>query len=180
MDIGCGEGVFLRLLRDAGYETIGLEPSRTAVKRAQESGLYALHGRLEYDKTYEPVDLVIMSHVLEHIKDFPEALRKVGEIAPGGYLLLVQTNYRGWVPRLYPRRWYAWVVDKHYWHFTPRSVTAYAAKCGYKPVACAYTSIVHEKWKLRLIAQAARLVPGAGDQFHLLLKHQPDRTARES
>lgn len=171
MDIGCGEGIFLRLLRDAGYETIGLEPSRTAVKRAQESGLDVRHGRLEGDQTYEPVDLVIMSHVLEHIRDFPEALRKVSEIAPGGYLLLVQTNYRGWVPRLYPQRWYAWVVNQHYWHFTPHAVSGFAAKYGYQPVACEYTSIVHEKRKLRLIAQAARLVPGAGDQFHLLLKH---------
>lgn len=172
MDIGCGEGVFLRLLRDNGYKTTGLEPSRTAVQRAQASGLQVQHGRLQPEIDYGRADLVIMSHVLEHIRDFPAALRKVSEIAPGGYLLLVQTHYRGWVPRLYPQRWYAWVVAQHYWHFTPDSLAGYAAACGYRRVACTYTSIVHAKRKLRLLAQAARLVRGGGDQFHLLLRHQ--------
>jgi hypothetical protein len=85
----------------------------------------------------------------------------------------VQTNYRGWVPRLYPRRWYAWMPQQHFWHFTPNSLGACAEKCGYVPVACVDSGLVHEKWKVRAVAQAARIVPGAGDQFHLLLRHVP-------
>lgn len=173
MDIGCGEGTFLRILNEAGYETIGLEPSRSAVARARENGLNVSAGRLDDPVQFEKADLVLMSHVLEHIADVPAALRRGSAIAPGGYLLLVQTNYRGWVPRLYPRRWYAWMPNQHFWHFTPRSLAACAAKCGYTPVACVYSGLVHEKWKLRVLSQLARLVPGAGDQFHLLLRHTP-------
>jgi hypothetical protein len=143
------------------------------VARARESGLNVFAGRLDDSVEFEKVDLVLMSHVLEHIADVPDALRRVAAIVPDGYLLLVQTNYRGWVPRLYPHRWYAWVPNQHFWHFTPGSLAGCAAKCGYTPVACIYSGLVHEKWKLRVLSQLARLVPGAGDQFHLLLRRTP-------
>jgi hypothetical protein len=43
--------------------------------------------------------------------------------------------------------------------------------------ACVYSGLVHEKWKLRALSQLARLVPGAGDQFHSLLRHPPAGSA---
>ncbi len=69
MDIGCGEGSFMRVLRDAGYETFGVEPSRSAATRARESGFNVTQGRLDDFVPSEKMDLVIMSHVLAHIRD---------------------------------------------------------------------------------------------------------------
>jgi SAM-dependent methyltransferase len=171
LDIGCGEGVFLEQVRNAGYEAIGLEPSLAAALRGRERGLQILQGRFESDKCYPKADLVVMAHVLEHIHDFKATLAKVAEVAPGGYLLLMQTNYRGWIPTWYPNRWYAWVPQEHFWHFTPDSLTLHAKESGFRRVDCRYSSLVHERWKYRMLSRLAGWIPGASDQFHLLLKH---------
>jgi len=67
-------------------------------------------------------DVVIMSHVLEHIQDGKKFLEDLVSRYPHAQIILYQTNYKGIIPKYFPLIWYGWFLDQHYYHFTPKSL----------------------------------------------------------
>ena len=92
----------------------GIEPSKTASESARQSGLNVIQGYFPDTIVQGLFDAIIMSHVLEHIQEPIGLLKHVSNSARGGYVLLVQTNWRGLMPRIYKEKWYAWVPEHHY------------------------------------------------------------------
>jgi len=121
LEIGCGEGILLYEISKLGFLVKGIEPSKAAAKRGIEKGIDIVQGYFPHPNLCETFDAVVMSHVLEHLPNPIETLNQVAKIAPEGYLLLVQTNYQGLVPKLARYKW-NWMPDQHYWHFTPRGL----------------------------------------------------------
>ena len=75
VDLGCGRGEFLRLLRDAGLDASGVDRSAWMVARCREKGLVATHddGRAYLAGLPEAsVGGVFASHLVEHLP--PESL----------------------------------------------------------------------------------------------------------
>lgn len=115
IDVGCGDGVFLRHV--PGDRKRGLEFNPDAVKRAQEKGLLVEQASLE-SLPAESADFVTLFHVLEHVRD-PAKL--AGEIArvlrPGGRLFVAVPNTDSYIgsaihdpmnaPPHHPLRWRA-------------------------------------------------------------------------
>jgi 2-polyprenyl-3-methyl-5-hydroxy-6-metoxy-1,4-benzoquinol methylase len=173
LEVGCGAGILLQAMRDAGFEVVGLEPSHAASARARQRGLKVYQGYFpsaELSAKEKPFAAVVMTHVLEHIGMPMDVLRATVAAAPGGRLLLVQTNWRGLVPRSRGRKWYAWVPDEHFWHFTPQGLERLTAPLGFARVACEYSSLVPAGRTARWLSRLAQLAPRLRDQFHLLLK----------
>ena len=69
-------------------------------------------------------DLIIMSHVFEHIEKLNDFLKDLSRsLNNNGAIMFTQTNYKGLLPRLQKEKWYAWVAEQHYWHFTLKGLT---------------------------------------------------------
>lgn len=95
-DVGCGEGIFLRALRDSGYQnTIGLEPSTEVCDFAVANKLEIFNGSIEnLDKTFfneHNVHTVTMFHVIEHLKDTKEVLTIIYDNLKKGDRLVIET-----------------------------------------------------------------------------------------
>jgi ubiquinone/menaquinone biosynthesis C-methylase UbiE len=84
VDIGCGDGAFVRALASAGAEAIGVEVSEEAVARARErdpAHRYELGGaeRLPFEDA--SIDVATLMRSLHHVPDpasaFPELARVV-------------------------------------------------------------------------------------------------------
>ena len=108
LDVGCSAGLFSELARAAGWEVLGIEPSRWLADRARDRlGEAVLCARLE-EVTLTPAsfDAVCLWDVLEHVPD-PEAFlaRAVAALRPGGLLALNVPNLRSWIARALGRRW---------------------------------------------------------------------------
>lgn len=92
LDVGCGEGKFLDLLKARGVATAGIEISPRAAEVARAKG----HSICEGSAT-EPLvrggrtfDVVTMWDILEHLAEPGRALRHLlGVLRPGGHLLVV-------------------------------------------------------------------------------------------
>lgn len=172
LEIGCGEGILLYEISKLGFIVKGIEPSKAAAKRGIEKGIDVVQGYFPHPKLCETFDAVVISHVLEHLPNPIETLNQVAKIAPEGYLLLIQTNYHGLVPRLARYKW-NWMPDQHYWHFTPKGLMFITqnlvSNITFNLVECEFSSLVHIK-KSKLVANIASLFPDLQDQFHLLLK----------
>jgi SAM-dependent methyltransferase len=98
LDLGCGRGELLRLLRDAGVEARGVDANADMVAYARGEGLDVGHAdALEYLAGLPDASLgaVVSVQVVEHLP--PPALLRLLELAatrlrPGGLLLLETLN----------------------------------------------------------------------------------------
>lgn len=95
-DVGCGEGVFLKALKDRGYtNAIGLEPSIKARDYASVNNLNIFEGDIEsvnnsFFKEHN-THVITMFHVIEHLKDPKEVLKRIYDNLSEGDCLAIET-----------------------------------------------------------------------------------------
>lgn len=172
LEIGCGEGYLLYEIFKDRPHVFGIEPSKTSSKRAISKGLQVELGYFSPETVgNKKFDIIIMSHVLEHIENIHSTLDLIMQsLNDQGKLLLIQTNYRGLLPRFRKDKWYAWVPSQHFWHFTPKGLAKITDIYGFKPLECEFSSLIHggmDQWINKI---ASRYAPSWLDQFHLILQ----------
>ena len=97
LDLACGSGIFMGLLRDAGIEAVGVDRNPDIVKRACQSGLRVTESDVfHYLAREEGVfDGIFCSHLLEHLP-FDRVVRLVELITKrltvGGKVVFVFPN----------------------------------------------------------------------------------------
>jgi len=99
LDLGCGAGRFLRALRDAGADPVGVELAQAALDRARANVPGADVRLLEPDGSlplgHGEVDVVWCSEVLEHVADTAHALLEARRVLRPGGRLLVTVPFHG-------------------------------------------------------------------------------------
>jgi SAM-dependent methyltransferase len=133
LDVGCGGGLFGRLLAERGWRALGLDYSPDAASVAwRVNGMPVVCGEL----SRAPLPpgrfaAVTMFHVLEHVYDpvaYVSAARDL--LAPGGRLIVQVPNADCWQFRLLGRRWNGLDVPRHLTNFRTRDVRALLQNCG--------------------------------------------------
>jgi len=90
LDIGCGYGHFVQIMKNCGWSAAGIEPSSRTIAYAKQKGLNVMATTIDeavfHDKSF---DAVTAFYVLEHLFDPLSALNKIMKILkPGGMLVL--------------------------------------------------------------------------------------------
>ena len=134
LDIGCGNGRFIRSMNSLGWRCEGVEFSETAVNVCRQAGLKVFHGELnEAGFADASFDLVTARHLIEHVPD-PAAL--VAEIAriikPGGRVVFETPNNRSLGRKLFGKRWFANEVPRHLVLFNTASLALLVKQHGFK------------------------------------------------
>lgn len=100
-DIGCGNGILCRHLKDVGHDVIGFEPGIQGFKIATETHKDIQFFQLGVDDDpplgLELVDGIISTEVVEHLfspRNLPNFCKKI--LKPGG-CVVVTTPYHGWL-----------------------------------------------------------------------------------
>lgn len=97
LDLACGPGVFLELLREAGIEAIGVDRDEEIVKKARHKDLKVIQSDIfaHLEKVEERYDGIFCSHFIEHLP-FNQVVRLVELTAmrldPGGVFVSVLPN----------------------------------------------------------------------------------------
>ncbi|MDD2676316.1 MAG: class I SAM-dependent methyltransferase [Methylacidiphilaceae bacterium] len=107
LDVGCGNGEFLRFMRELGWEVEAIEPDRRAAGQSTKLGLPVQQGGIE-DAALRPgaYDAITLSHVIEHLLDPRAALKRcVAALRPGGILVSISPNPTGWNARCLRAIW---------------------------------------------------------------------------
>jgi len=95
MEIGFGNGHFLKFATDKGWSIVGTEANPHLVSAAQEAGFKAMHTESLAEFSNNQFDLVVAFDVLEHIaqEGLPIVLEEVkGILKPGGLFLARSPN----------------------------------------------------------------------------------------
>jgi SAM-dependent methyltransferase len=131
LDIGCGSGVTLRLLRGAGWEAIGQELDSAAADQARRySGCKVHVGAVEdLVAEAESFDAITMSHVIEHVTDPVGLLRACRRLLkPGGRVVAVTPNIDSLGHHVYAMDWRGLEPPRHLQLFSLAALRRSAAE----------------------------------------------------
>jgi 2-polyprenyl-3-methyl-5-hydroxy-6-metoxy-1,4-benzoquinol methylase len=139
LEIGCGDGQFLRYLSANGYEIYGLDFSEHAVRRTRKntgSGNIFL-GTLEEAKYKDGYfDVVCLFEVLEHLSDPLGELREIRRVLKEeGVVAGTVPNFNSLERILLGNCWYGIDFPRHLYHFTKKSINNILSKAGFKILA---------------------------------------------
>lgn len=134
LDIGCATGTLLEKLRDRGWDVRGVEISPAAEYARQERGLDVRSLPLAENRfPAAHFDLVLASHVIEHLTDPAGLVREARRIcAPGGRFLITTPNIAGFQARLFRSRWRSAIFD-HLYLFSARTLSRLLREQGFTP-----------------------------------------------
>ena len=134
LDVGLGRGDLAWALARSGWEAHGLDISPAAAASAVARGIDARVGTLD-----EPpwprgtFDLVVLSHVLEHLEDPVAALTQVRMLLrPDGIVIVAVPSWDSWHRRIFRERWVHADVPRHLQHFTTASLNHAARAAGFE------------------------------------------------
>ncbi len=135
LEIGCSTGSLLSQFAQNGWTVTGLEPSKAAASFAKKRGLNVFNSDIEHFGTKNKFDLVIMIHVLEHVDDPKETLKRLSKLTrPKGHLFLSVPNLDSLSAKLLGSRWSALLPNEHRWHFTQKSLTLLLNNSGFESI----------------------------------------------
>ena len=143
LDVGCGNGEFLQVMKRLGWEVEGLEPDPIAVETARRMyGLKVECGDLSrFSDADESYDVVTLSHVLEHVPDPIEMLKRCWErVKSGGRLVVVTPNFESLGSRWFGASWFALEPPRHLYLFTKLSLWHCARKAGLTAISIRTTA----------------------------------------
>jgi 2-polyprenyl-3-methyl-5-hydroxy-6-metoxy-1,4-benzoquinol methylase len=134
LDIGCGQGAFLKHFADRGWRAVGTEvDSRAAFHAREVLGLDVLVGERATRQLEEnSFDIVCLWHVLEHVAE-PKALlcgiRRL--LRDNGKLLLSVPNFSSFEARVGRQNWFHLDVPRHITHFSEERLQAILEETGW-------------------------------------------------
>ncbi|HET7745874.1 MAG TPA: class I SAM-dependent methyltransferase, partial [Vicinamibacteria bacterium] len=142
LDIGCGDGRYLRLFRAWGVppdQLWGTELDASAVRRLQEEGFQVRQGMVEStaDLPAGYFQLVVLIQLIEHVADPFALLRRIEALlAPGGIVVVETPDIHGLDARLFRDRFWGGYHFPRHWHFFDEAaLREMATRAGLEVVA---------------------------------------------
>jgi SAM-dependent methyltransferase len=144
LDVGCGGGLFLRLLRERGFRGLGLDFSIDAARAAWRANTApAVCGALS-SAPFPPSSCaaITMFHVLEHLYD-PRCYLKAAHdlLRPDGRLIIQVPNAGCWQFLLLGAAWNGVDVPRHLNNFRPPDLDRMLESCGFEVLRRKYFSL---------------------------------------
>ena len=137
VDVGCGGGLFARMLRERGAPILGLDNSPEAAKIAwKNNGVAVVCG----DFASSPIArgacaMVTMFHVIEHVYDPVAYLRTARDLLrPGGRLILQAPNASSWQFLVFGEYWNGIDVPRHLVDYRQKDLENLLDYCGFDVV----------------------------------------------
>lgn len=144
LDIGCGSGDTLSILKDIGWDVYGMDIDKHAIAAAKKRGLGNVALGTYKDIARYPdnyFDAIRMYHVIEHLDDPGLCVRLARrKLRKGGELIIGTPNIDSLVAKLFRSRWYNLDAPRHLFLFTPKTLCRIIKKNGYSNISVSFMS----------------------------------------
>jgi 2-polyprenyl-3-methyl-5-hydroxy-6-metoxy-1,4-benzoquinol methylase len=132
LDIGCGNGEFLRFASGFGWTVVGVDVDEHAVFEARSNGLDVRSGSIDAIESNEKFDFISLSHVIEHVHD-PIALiqRCYTLLNDGGTLWMETPNIESFGYAVYKSVWRGLEPPRHLILFNQSSLNELLSRSGF-------------------------------------------------
>jgi len=157
LDVGCGDGRFLRVMEQLGVPRsglYGLELDKRVVERLRGQGYSGVFCERAEDVGSLPeggIDVVTMFHVIEHVDNPGTVIGRVcGWLSPGGVFALETPNLDSLDARLFRRTyWGGYHIPRHWNLFTPAAISRLLKDNGLEVLATVFQT-GHSFWMYSL------------------------------
>src|ERR1051326_1677660 len=176
LDVGCGSGTLLGLLKRQGFHVRGVDFSAEASAIAKrDNGVDVAVGSLEEvhfpDQSF---DVVTLFHVMEHVTNPRQVLNEVSRILrPQGVVILQVPNIESWQFKMFGAKWYGLHIPRHVVDYSKNSMLKLLGDSGFVP-----TRIRHFNFRDNAPALVSSMFPSL-DPLSRSVRHQK-RNIRES
>jgi len=143
LDVGCGGGNYLKILKDKGWTVYGVDASSIATQRARSLGLSNIFTGELHEARYpdECFDVILMRHSLEHMPHPLETLTEVHRILKqGGTILIVTPNFQSIEARIFKKHWYQIDAPRHFYLFDKSTIGNLLDKQSFRIVSLSFSS----------------------------------------
>ena len=175
LDVGCGDGRFLRVMEHLGVPRsglYGLELDKRVVERLRGQGYSGVSYERAEDASRFPeggIDLVTMFHVIEHVHNPGMVVGRIRRwLSPGGVFALETPNLDSLDARLFQRTyWGGYHIPRHWNLFTPPAISRLLTDNGFAVMATIFQT-GHSFWMYSLhhaVRYAGESRPCAGAWF---------------
>jgi SAM-dependent methyltransferase len=133
LDIGCGSGEYLHLMKAKGWQVKGVEPSQFGASQGQREGLEVVHGTL-LDAHFpdNSFDYIRSNHSFEHVPNPDEVLREVHRILkPDGKLFLGIPNTASIAYKVFGKYWWYLGIPVHTFSYSTSNISALLRRTGF-------------------------------------------------
>jgi SAM-dependent methyltransferase len=199
LDVGCGNGSYLALAQQCGWDVVGVEPDPTAARTAAQHGITVIEGGIErLAGRDECFDAITLSHVIEHVHAPLQLLERCHQLLkPGGTLWIETPNMHSLGHRLFGAHWRGLEAPRHLVLFSADALRQALLATGFErpkplPAPSPRLSVFQQSWSMAngrpadalvtlppALARRARwgtvseaLCPG-GREFLTLRAHKP-------
>lgn len=138
LEVGCGAGEALAIMRDLGWTVLGVELDPTAASVARQRGTEVITEPLESLQLPEGgFDAIGMNHVLEHVTAPKALLAEAFRILrPGGLLSVTTPNVDSLGRRVFGSSWQWLDPPRHLTLFGRKALREMLKTIGYRRVEC--------------------------------------------
>lgn len=136
LDVGFGNGGFLKIASEMGWNAEGIDFDPKAVEVARARGLnVSCASAAELSVRNEYYDVITLSHVIEHVHDPIALLRDLYRLLkPGGCLWLDTPNLRSYGAERFGPDWRDLDPPRHLVLFNPASLRKSLANAGFERI----------------------------------------------
>lgn len=144
LDVGCGTGDTLIMLKRLGWDVYGMDMDKRAVMIAKKRGV--THVRVG---TYEDIsrypdnffDAIRLYHVIEHLNDPKKCLRLLyKKLKKGGEVIVGTPNAASIVARVFRAYWYNLDSPRHVMVFRPSNLSRCIQEAGFSKTEIEFCS----------------------------------------
>ena len=130
LDVGCGTGEFLEVMKNHGWTVAGMETAKEAKDIASKEGIEVFDDLVNIKSKF---DIITMWHVLEHIHDVPAIMDNLYRLlSDDGFLIIAVPNIDSIDAKFYKDNWIALDTPRHLYHFRPKDIISLLDKYNFE------------------------------------------------
>lgn len=166
LDVGCGAGDFLRVVREAGWQAEGIDFDAKAIAMARLNGVEARVGDfLSAGYPAESFDAVTMTNALETLPDPAAIFAECHRILkPGGKLVVMTPNIEAYCHYLYGPDWRGLEPPRHLYLYSATTLRRFARKAGFGHTE-AFSQLRNERG-VRFMAAESAVIAARATRTH--------------
>jgi len=139
LEIGSSYGHFLNVAKSVGWHVKGVEIDEKAAKYAMNTwdvDTYIGTAEEYLEQTAKKFDIIVMSHVLEHLLDPFDIVKLIADhLEKNGYFVLTVPNIDSLASRINGKTWEWMIPPAHIFYFSPKTLEMTLQRSGFKIIS---------------------------------------------
>jgi 2-polyprenyl-3-methyl-5-hydroxy-6-metoxy-1,4-benzoquinol methylase len=132
LEIGCATGEFIQEAQKSGFNALGIDASKMYTDYAQKKGINVRHGYLEDFKFDHSFDIVALFHLIEHIENPKNFLKKIYPLtSDSGMLYIITPNADGLLDKIFGYRHPLYIQPDHLLFFSKETLSRLLTEVGF-------------------------------------------------